>query len=156
MVEKDGKRWLDRDAALELWNRNTRPTHNAKISQPDAIEASPPADASELKRRIQELPEDQIPALHESRARREHYQAEKARLEALQQRGELVSAAEVQAEAFRCARTTRDRLLALPARLAPELSQLRDTKQVFVRLQEEITNALRALATRQTEPADAH
>jgi len=156
VVEKDGKRWLDRDAALELWNLNTRPTHNAKISQPDAVEPPPPADAEGLRQLVQHLPDEAVPALHESRARREHYLAEKARMEVSQQRGELVSAADVQKEAFRCARTVRDSMLAIPARLAPELAATQDTRVVYVALEQAITTALRALATRQTEPADAH
>ena len=79
VVEKDGKRWLDRDVALELWNKNTRKTHNAKVSEADPIEA--PRTATELKRAIDRLPDDAIPELNESRARREHYQAELAKLQ---------------------------------------------------------------------------
>jgi phage terminase Nu1 subunit (DNA packaging protein) len=155
VVEKDGKRWLDRDEALELWNRNTRPTHNAKISQPDAIEAPPPRDAEGLRQWVQQLPAEAIPALHESRARREHFQAELAAMQVAQGRGELVSAAEVQKEAFHCARNVRDNMLSIPARLAPELAGCTDARTVYLRLEQEITNALRALATRQTGAVDS-
>lgn len=159
VVEKDGRRWLDRDAALELWNQNTRPTHNAKISQPDVIEAPPPADAESLRQWVQQLPDEAIPALHESRARREHFQAELAAMQVAQQRGELVSAADVQAEAFKRGREVRDNMLLIPARLAPELAGITDPRTVHVRLHEEITNALRTLSSapvRQNGKADTN
>ena len=37
VVEKDGKRWLDRDLAIELWDKNTRATHNSKVRRADPI-----------------------------------------------------------------------------------------------------------------------
>ena len=91
VVEKDGKRWLDRDLALELWDKNTKATPNSKVRRPDPVEPTVEAlphrpKPVELKRLIDALPEDQIPDLNESRARHEHYKAEKARLEALQGR----------------------------------------------------------------------
>lgn len=158
VVEKDGKRWLDRDLALELWRKNTRATHNAKVSQPDPI-AAPPADKEGLRQWVQHLPDEAIPALHESRARREHFQAELAAMNVAQQRGELVSAADVQAEAFKRGREVRDRMLSIPARLAPELAGCNDARQVYVRLEQEIVVALRGLSDappRQTEPADTN
>lgn len=159
VVEKDGRRWLDRDAALELWNRNTRPTHNAKISQPDVIEAPPPADAEGLRQWVQQLPDEAIPALHQSRARREHFQAELAAMQVAQQRGELVSAEDVRREAFRCGREVRDNMLAIPARLAPELAGCNDPRTVYLRLEQEIITALRTLADappRQTGAVDSN
>ena len=67
VVEQDGKRWLDRDLALELWNKNTLRNKQAKVSEPDLID-EPPRDAVELKRRVDALPDDSIPDLNESRA----------------------------------------------------------------------------------------
>ena len=153
VVEKEGKRWLNRDLALELWNKNTKATHNSKVSRPDPIEKKPKAAAlktkpkdSELRELIESLPEDQIPDLNESRARREHYQAEKAKLEALQGRGELVSAADVKAAAFKKARTVRDSMLAIPDRVIPTLISMTDTRAAHQLLTEEIRTALRSLA----------
>lgn len=159
VVEKDGRRWLDRDAALELWNRNTRPTHNAKISQPDVIEAPPPADAEGLRQWVQQLPDEDIPALHDSRARREHFQAELAAMQVAQQRGELVSAEDVRREAFKRGREVRDNMLLIPARLAAELAGCNDPRTVYLRLEQEIITALRTLADappRQTGAVDSN
>ena len=151
VVEKDGKRWLDRDLALELWNKNTRATATSKVSQPDPVDSPPPSPTStprpaDLKRLIDALPEDQIPDLNESRARHEHYKAEKARLEALQGRGELVPADEVKAEAFKAARSVRDALMSLPDRLAAQLAGTSDVRLCHTLLTEELRVALRSLA----------
>ena len=145
VVEKDGKRWLDRDLAIELWDKNTKATHNSKVRRADPIDA-PPADAAELKRRVQGLPDDAIPDLNESRARREHYQAELAKLQVSQQRRELVAAEEVKAEAFKAARSVRDALMALPDRLAAQLAGTTDARQCHTLLSEELRVALRSLA----------
>jgi len=71
VVVKDGKKWLDRDLALELWNKNTAATPLSKVSRPDPVEPAP-KDAKELRARVDALPDDSIPELNESRARREH------------------------------------------------------------------------------------
>ena len=144
VVEKDGKRWLDRDLALELWNRNTRDTHNAKISRPDPVEL-PPADAKELKRSIERLPDDSIPDLNESRARREHYQAELAKLQVSQQRGELVPADQVKKEAFQMGRSVREALSNLADRLSHQLAGETDPAVIHQVLTQEHRAALTEL-----------
>ena len=145
VVEKDGRRWLDRDLALELWNKNTVANAQSKVSRADPIDA-PPADAAELKRRVQGLPDDAIPDLNESRARREHYQAELAKLQVSQQRDELVSTEQVKREAFAAARSVRDSLMALPDRLAAQLAGTSDARLCHNLLTEELRVALRSLA----------
>lgn len=107
---------------------------------------TPTPRSADLKRLIDALPEDQIPDLNESRARHEHYKAEKARLEALQGRGELVPADEVKAEAFKAARSVRDSLMALPDRLAAQLAGTSDVRLCHTLLTEELRVALRSLA----------
>ena len=148
VVERDGVRLIDRDVALELWDRNTLRNNNAKVGAAGAagpVTAAPPTPA-QLRQYIEDLPEDSIPDLNESRARREHYQAEKAKLEALQGRGELVPVAEVKAQAFALARGLRDGLMGIPDRLAPMLAATQDATQVHRLLSEEIRVALRGLS----------
>ena len=143
VVTKDGREFLDFDKANELWERNTQqqppPTRAAKSTP------KPPTDR-ELQAFIQGLPEDQIPDLNDSRARREHYLAEKARLEALRGRDELVPSDQVKAEAFACARAVRDALLGLADRLAPMLAATTDARECHRLLTEEHRIALRGLA----------
>jgi hypothetical protein len=145
VVEKDGKRWLDRDLALELWNRNTKATHNAKVSQADPIEEPSPRDARELRARLEALPDDAIPELNESRARREHYQAELSKLQVAQQRKELVPAEEVKKQAFQIGRSVREALSNLADRLSHQLAGETDPAVIHQLLSDEHRDALLAL-----------
>ncbi len=108
IVERNGKRMLDRDKALEQWDRNTKRNGSERVSddarlrdrRTTAVEtgATPQGSAADvsgvtseaLKTLIMGLPEDQIPGLDVSRERKAHYDAEVARLEALKERQELV------------------------------------------------------------------
>jgi hypothetical protein len=143
VVEKDGKRWLDRDMALELWDLNTRNTHNSKVRQADPVL---PASPVELRRAIDKLPDDAIPDLNESRARREHYQAELAKLQVTQQRGDLVPADEVRKDAFQVGRSIREALANLADRLSHQLAGEIDPVVIHEVLTREHRDALMALA----------
>jgi hypothetical protein len=162
VVTENGREMIDLDLGLELWDRNTARNNNAKVGAADgrtagpaqrrrtppvavaAPAAAPPMD--QLRAYIEALPEDAIPDLNESRARREHYQAEKAKLEALQGRGELVPVAEVRAEAFNLARSIRESMMAIPARLAPMVAGTADTRQCHHLIEQELRIALRVLS----------
>ncbi len=145
VVEKDGKRWLDRDQALELWRKNTKATHNAKVSVADPIEEPVPRTPVELKRAIEALPDDAIPELNESRARREHYQAELSKLQVAQQRRELVPAEEVKKDAFQVGRSIREALSNLADRLSHQLAGETDPAVIHQLLSDEHRDALLSL-----------
>ena len=144
MVVQDGKRWLDRDLALELWNTNTVANAQSKVSRPDPVAdvEPPPRDADELKRRVNGLPDDAIPDLNESRARREHYQAELAKLQVTQQRGDLVAADDVKKEAFKVGRGVREALANLADRLSHQLAGETDPTVIHQVLTQEHRAAL--------------
>jgi len=145
VVEKDGKRWLDRDLALELWRKNTLKNNNAKVDEPDVV-TPPPRDAKELRQRVAGLPDDLIPELNESRARREHYQAELAKLEVDLKRRELVPAVEVKKEAFALGRSVREALANLADRLSHQLAGETDPARIHQVLTDEHRAALVELA----------
>jgi len=145
VVEQDGKRWLDRDLALELWNKNTLRNKQAKVSEPDLID-EPPRDAKELRRRVDALPDDSIPDLNESRARREHYQAELAKLQVTEQRGNLVPVEEVRKESFALGRSVREALANLADRLSNQLAGETDPARIHQVLTEEHRACLTELA----------
>ena len=141
VVTQNGKQLIDLDKADALWTRNT-------LQQPPPTTAGPapaPPTVRQLRDLIQSLPEDEIPDLNESRARREHYLAEKARLDALQGRKELLPADQVKAEALALARALRDGLMRVADRMAPTLAATADARQVHHLLTEEIRVALRSL-----------
>lgn len=153
IVEQDGVRWLDKDLALELWNRNTKRNNNAKVDPPDKTErkkaprrlSADPAAAA-LVAAVMLTPDDEIPDRYDSEARKVHYQAELAKLQTLKERGELVPAAEVKARWFEHGRAIRDNLLSIPDRIASQLAASTDAREVHVLLSEEIAGALRVLA----------
>ena len=164
IVEHNGKRMLDRDKALELWDRNTKRNGSERVSaaaqhrdrrelKPDApgTPPRPPAQVpvatgDQLKSLIMGLPEDQIPGLDVSRERKEHYNAELARLQALKEREELVPTTDVKRMASTLGRQIRDNILAIPNRVAPLLAAARDSADVHRLLDEELRTALRVLS----------
>ena len=139
VVEKDGKRWLDRDVALELWRKNTLKNNAAKVDEPDPVK---PRDARELRQQVAGLPDDEIPELNESRARREHYQAELAKLEVDLKRRDLVPAVDVQKEAFALGRSVREALANLADRLSHQLAGETDPARIHAVLTDEHRAAL--------------
>ena len=139
VVEQEGKRWLDRDLALELWRKNTLKNNAAKVDEPDPVM---PRDARELRQQVAGLPDDEIPELNESRARREHYQAELAKLEVDLKRRELVPAVEVQKEAFALGRSVREALANLADRLSHQLAGETDPARIHAVLTDEHRAAL--------------
>jgi hypothetical protein len=146
VVEIDGKRWLDREKALELWNRNTLKTHNAKVTRPHPSEVKEARSAKELAAKVEQLPDDAIPELNISRERKEHYQAELAKLDVDAKRGELVPAEAVKKEAFSLAKTVREALVNIPDRLANQLAAESDPATIHMALSHELMQALEGLA----------
>lgn len=77
-----------------------------------------------------------------SRAKKESYLAELARLEYEEKDGTLVNAEKVRKEAFGIARQVRDGMLNIPDRIASELAALTDQFEIHNRLTEEIRKTL--------------
>ncbi|MBI3934048.1 MAG: hypothetical protein HY316_05105 [Acidobacteria bacterium] len=73
------------------------------------------------------------------------YRAKLRRLEYEARSGKLISADEVKAKWFVVARQIRDKLLAIPVKLSPQLAALADAREVHELLETELTAILRAL-----------
>lgn len=86
------------------------------------------------------------PVFAQIQARKEHYRAELARLEFEERIGQLVEKQTVESSAFRLARLVRDAMLNIPARLAGILAAETDQRRVHDLLEQEIRQALEALA----------
>lgn len=82
------------------------------------------------------------PTFMESKAKRESFLAELARLEYEQKSGTLVQVDDVKRESFRVARIVRDSMLNIPDRVAAELAAETDPFKVQQRLSAEIRLAL--------------
>jgi hypothetical protein len=157
----DGKVLIDSEKANRLWAQNSRQRRGSgrKPATEKAAAAAKPQDRQapaarpsisdltdeQLRAYVDGLPEDEIPDFGESQKRREHYQAERARIAALKDREEVVPANQVKAEAFALARALRDGLMRVADRLAPTLAATADARQVHHLLTEELRVALRGL-----------
>jgi hypothetical protein len=161
IVEVGGRRMLDRDQALELWDQNTRRNNNAKIgeagrardrrpSRPDppspATSPPPATTAAAVAAKVMSLPDDSIPGLNESMERKEHYNAELAKVKALQARQEVVPLDVVKREAFALAKAVREALINIPDRVANQLAGESDPAAVHQLLSDELISALGQLA----------
>ena len=147
-VVRDGRLLINAEMADELWAKNSR--RRRGVFEPQPAVAPPPGSRpptnQEIKAFIEDLPEDQIPEdVNESIRRKEHYNAERQRVAALKDRGEVVSTRDVKSQAFALARAVRDGMMGIPDRLAPQLAASTDARQVHQLLTEEIRVALRGL-----------
>lgn len=146
VVEKDGKRWLDQELALELWDRNTKRVRATQVSQEAKDrDARPLPTPDDVRRSVCGLPDDAIPGLDVSRERREHYQAELAKLEVDVKRKDLVPADMVRREAFALARSVRDALFNIADRLSAQLAAENDPAAVHLVITAEVEQALERL-----------
>lgn len=152
--KRDGRELLDEQKAIELWGKNTlqHPPPSDGVSRQPVLPkpaaagvAAAPVNERQLRAYIESLPEDKIPDLNDSRARREHYQAEVSKLAALQGRGELVVTEDVNKKAFEVGRTVRDQMMGIPDRVSGLLAACGDARQCHQLLTDEIRIALGAL-----------
>lgn len=156
LQDGEGRRWIHPDIADAQWERRSDPSKMAgaeamirmrkRVAGSDdsaPVERKPEPESKELAAVTAGNAADTY-AIH--RAERERHQAELKRLEVERRAGELIPAADVQREAFACARTVRDALLGIPDRLAAELAGENDLHKVHARLLGEIRQALTGLA----------
>jgi len=132
---------------LEMFSWGQAPIKNdpAPINPIAARPARLPTD-EQLLALVQSLPEDQVPDLIDSQRRREHYNAERAKVGALRDREEVGSIAEMKREAYALAKTVREGMLGIVPRVSADLAALTDQFDIERRLEEEILTALRMVA----------
>ena len=135
-VKVNGRELLNKDLALELWDKNSVPA-------PRQITAK---TKKELKKQIEETPDDEIPDFHVSRARKEHWQASLAKLQVEQQKKELIPVTDIKKSSFELGRAIRERMSKIADRLAPQCAGETDPQVIHQLLTEEHRNALEELA----------
>lgn len=121
--EVNGRRMIDDKMALELWQLNSQDTKG--IQKPAVIP------------QVEKMAEDEIPLLNVSRARKEFYDAELAKIKMDQQLKDLVPADVVQKESFAMARAVRESLANLADRLSNELAGESDPSRIHQMLVQE-------------------
>ena len=151
-VIQDGKVLIDSERADDLWARNSRPRRGGNLPRtppPPRAEPPPPTNLltdEQLMALVSRLPEDAIPSIIESEARKEHYLAEKHKIAALQAREEVGSIRDMEREAFALAKSVREGMLSIIPRISADLAALGDAFEVEQLLEAEVITALRVLA----------
>jgi len=128
---EDGKDYLDKDLALKAWEGIYVPVKDTK---------------QELKEKIDSLPSDSIPDFAESKAKREFYLAELAKLDVEEKKKQLVSVDEIKKSSFAKARSIREALTNLADRLSHQLAGEDDATVIHNLLSTEHREALENLA----------
>ena len=127
-VKVNGKDRLNKDLALELWEKNTDPAR-AAITTPSK---------KELKKHVAGLSDDEIPDYNVSRGRKEHYLAELAKIQVAQQKKELISAKEVEKASFELSVGIREAFLTLPDRVSNLFASETDAAAIEASMRQEI------------------
>ena len=133
VVNEGKKKLIDKDLGLKLWDRTTPITHKVAI---------PTQTKEELKKQVQEMPADKIPDFNISRAKKEFYTAELARIQVEQQKRELISAKEVEKKSFEMAVAIRESFLTLPDRVSNLFASETDPTAIDSVLRQEIHGCL--------------
>lgn len=152
-VDRKGRKWIHVARADAAWDANTDP---AQVREPEARRGGAPPRQGSLPGLEPEGAGPAAMAAGEAAAngRLTHARASTVKtiwdgkLRALEYRlrvGELVEIAQVRSEAFKLARTLRDRLLAVSGRVDALLAAEADPARVREILDEEIRTALRSL-----------
>ena len=89
--------------------------------------------------------ENEPSAYQKSKAAREFFNAKIARLNYEERAGTLVDAEEVKKESYKIGRRVRDSMLGLPERVAAELANMKEPREIAVYLKEQIAGALKDL-----------
>lgn len=132
-----------KDAVAERHQRDRVATHVDRFVQPtegdtpdSAAPGAPKADADAG------VPKSTEHNYQNARARREHYLARLAEMEALREEGSLAAVEDIRNAAFATARMLRDLLLGLPKQIGPELAAISDPWEVERKLTEELRRVL--------------
>ena len=137
IVEVGNREMLNKDLALELWDKNTDPARGV-------ISVATPTK-QELKKKVEALPDDAIPDFNVSRARKEHYLSELAKIQVAQQKKELMPVTEIKKTSFQLGRSIRESMANLADRLSNEIAGETDPQAIHKLLTEEHRAALEQL-----------
>ena len=137
IVKVGNREMLNKDLALELWDKNTDPARGV-------ISVATPTK-QELKKKVEALPDDAIPDFNVSRARKEHYLSELAKIQVAQQKKELMPVTEIKKTSFQLGRSIREAMANLADRLSNEIAGETDPQAIHKLLTEEHRAALEQL-----------
>ena len=133
IVKHNGKEVLNSEIALQLWDKNE-------------VNITKLTTKKDLKDKIESLPADSIPDFAESKAKREFYLAELAKLDVEEKKEQLVSVQDIKKSSFATARAIRESLSNLADRLSHQLAGEDDASVIYEILNNEHREALQNFA----------
>ena len=133
VVNHNGKKLVNKEEAFRLWELQAPPSRDKSVR-------------TQLKKQINNLPVDSIPDFAESKAKREFYLAELAKLDVEEKKKQLVSVDEIKKSSFAKARSIREALTNLADRLSHQLAGEDDATVIHNLLSTEHREALENLA----------
>ena len=132
IVNHNGKRLVNKEEAFRLWDLQAPPSKDTTVRK-------------QLKQEIDAKSDDEIPSYGESKAKREHFLAELAKLDVEQKKKDLIAVTEIKKSSFEIGRAIRENLSNLADRLASQVAGETDPQIIHKLLTEEHRAALEQL-----------
>ena len=133
IVNHNGKRMVNKEEAFRLWDLQAPPSKDTTVRK-------------KLKQEINSKKVEEIPAYGESKAKREYFLAELAKLDVEEKKKQLVSVEEIKKSSFATGRSIREALTNLADRLSHQLAGEDDATVIHNILSTEHREALENLA----------
>ena len=133
VVNHNGRKLINKEEAFRLWDIQALPSKDTTVRK-------------QLKQKINAKTDDEIPAYGESKAKREYFLAELAKLDVEEKKEQLVSVDEIKKSSFARARAMREALTNLADRLSHQLAGEDDATVIHNLLSIEHREALENLA----------
>jgi hypothetical protein len=132
IVNHNGKKKVNKEEAFRLWDLQSPPSRDKNIKK-------------ELKEEIDAKSINEIPNYAESKAKREHFLAELARLDVEQKKEKLILVSDITKSSFEKGRAIREKLTNLADRLANQIAGETDAQIIHKLLTDEHTAVLEEL-----------
>ena len=132
IVNHNGKKLVNKEEAFRLWDLQAPPSKDTTVRK-------------QLKQEIDAKSDDEIPSYGESKAKREHFLAELAKLDVEQKKKDLISVTDITKSSFEMGRAIREKLTNLADRLANQIAGETDAQIIHKLLTEEHRAALEQL-----------
>ena len=133
VVNHNGRKLINKEEAFRLWDLQAPPSKDTTVRK-------------QLKKQIDAKKVEEIPAYGESKAKREYFLAELAKLDVEEKKEQLVSVDEIKKSSFAKARAMREALTNLADRLSHQLAGEDDATVIHNLLSIEHREALENLA----------
>ena len=109
IVNHNGRRMVNKEEAFRLWDLQALPSKDTTVR-------------NQIKQEIDSKTYEEIPAYGESKAKREYFLAELAKLDVEEKKKQLVSVDEIKKSSFATGRSIREALTNLADRLSHQLA----------------------------------